>query len=64
MNTPTENKSLLTEPLVKFFSRRNFAFLGTLNKDGSPQVTPTWIDITEKEDGNEQIILLILLSIV
>jgi len=56
MNTPTENKSLLTEPLVKFFSGRNFAFLGTLNKDGSPQVTPTWIDIEEK--SHEEMILI------
>ncbi len=49
MNTQTENNSLLTEPLIKFFRGRNFAFLGTLNKDGSPQVTPTWIDIEEKD---------------
>jgi hypothetical protein len=34
----------------------NFAFLGTLNKDGSPQVTPTWIDIIEK--GQEEMILV------
>ena len=51
MNTQTKNKSLLAEPLVKFFKGKNFAFLGTLNKDGSPQVTPTWIDI--EESGEE-----------
>jgi PPOX class probable F420-dependent enzyme len=49
--------SLLTEPFIKFFRGKNFAFLGTLNKDGSPQVTPTWIDITG-EEGDEQIILI------
>jgi PPOX class probable F420-dependent enzyme len=35
--------------------------LGTVNKDGSPQVTPTWIDIIENEeneDGREEIILI------
>lgn len=59
MNTQTENSSLLTEPLVKFFRGRNFAFLGTLNKDGSPQVTPTWVDIEEKnEEGHEEMILV------
>jgi PPOX class probable F420-dependent enzyme len=56
-----DNASLLTEPIVKFFKGKNFGFLGTVNKDGSPQVTPTWIDIIEKEeneDGHEEIILI------
>ena len=55
------NTSMLTEPIVKFFRGKNFGFLGTVNKDGSPQVTPTWIDIIEKEeneDGREEIILI------
>jgi PPOX class probable F420-dependent enzyme len=55
------SKSLLTEPFIKFFRGKNFAFLGTVNKDGSPQVTPTWIDIIEKEkegEDHEQIILI------
>jgi len=46
---------ILREPLIKFFRGRNFGFLGTLNKDGSPQVTPTWIDIVE---GHEEMILI------
>ena len=59
MNKQQRSKSLLTEPFIKFFRGKNFAFLGTLNKDGSPQVTPTWIDISEKEEeGHEQIILI------
>jgi PPOX class probable F420-dependent enzyme len=29
---------------VKLFDGKNFAFLATVKKDGSPQVTPTWID--------------------
>jgi PPOX class probable F420-dependent enzyme len=56
-----DNISMLTEPIVKFFRGKNFGFLGTVNKDGSPQVTPTWIDIIEKEeneDGHEEIILI------
>jgi PPOX class probable F420-dependent enzyme len=28
----------------KIFEDKNFAFVATLNKDGSPQVTPTWVD--------------------
>jgi len=56
-----DNTSILTEPIVKFFRGKNFGFLGTVNKDGSPQVTPTWIDIIEKEEnevGREEIILI------
>ena len=58
MNTQTKNKSLLAEPLVKFFKGKNFAFLGTLNKDGSPQVTPTWIDIEESGEEQKEMILV------
>ena len=63
MNKQQDSKNLLTEPFIKFFRGKNFAFLGTVNKDGSPQVTPTWIDIVEKErkkegEDHEQIILI------
>jgi PPOX class probable F420-dependent enzyme len=40
----------LNDPNIKeLFERKNFAFLSSLMKDGSPHVTPTWIDI---EDDN------------
>jgi PPOX class probable F420-dependent enzyme len=40
----------LTDPRIrKFFEGKNFAFLSSLMKDGSPHVTPTWVDI---EDDN------------
>lgn len=42
------NNVILTEPIAKFFRSKNFGFLGTINKDGSPQVTPTWIDVIKK----------------
>jgi PPOX class probable F420-dependent enzyme len=32
------------ENIVRLLDGRNFAFLATVKKDGSPQVTPTWID--------------------
>jgi PPOX class probable F420-dependent enzyme len=35
--------------LRQLFESKNFAFLGSLMKDGSPHVTPTWVDI---ENGN------------
>ncbi|MFZ0513932.1 MAG: PPOX class F420-dependent oxidoreductase [Candidatus Nitrosopolaris sp.] len=38
----------ITEPIAKLLRGKNFAFLSTVMKDGSPQVTPTWVDT---EDG-------------
>lgn len=35
----------ITEPVVKLLEGRNFAFVATLMKDGSPQITPTWVDV-------------------
>ena len=58
MDKEKNNNIILTEPIVKFFRAKNFGFLGTVNKDGSPQVTPTWIDIIENKDSHEGIILV------
>ena len=55
-NAKTE---IMSEHIIKFFRGTNFAFLGTVNKDGSPQVTPTWIDIIEDKNDNEQGTILI-----
>ena len=46
--TKVNSQDILSEPILKFFRDRNFAFISTINKDGSPQVTPTWIDIDEE----------------
>ena len=48
--TDTKSYDISSEPILKFFEGRNFAFISTINKDGSPQVTPTWID-TDQEHG-------------
>jgi len=45
----SKNTNQITEPVSKLFEGKNFAFVSTLMEDGSPQVTPTWIDI---EDGH------------
>jgi len=34
----------LTAEVRRLFEGKNFVFLATLNKDGSPQVTPMWVD--------------------
>ena len=46
--TTVNSPNISSEPILKFFADRNFAFISTINKDGSPQVTPTWIDFDEK----------------
>ena len=38
--------------ISKLFEDKNFAFVATLMKDGSPQITPTWVDV------NKNIILI------
>src|SRR5262249_11266711 len=39
--------SQMTEPVIQLLKGKNFAYLATLMNDGSPQVTPTWIDLDE-----------------
>jgi PPOX class probable F420-dependent enzyme len=35
----------LSEKARKLFEDPNYLFVGTVNKDGSPQVTPVWTDV-------------------
>ncbi len=43
-----QSNEKLTDPRIrKFFEEKNFAFLSSLMKDGSPHVTPTWVDIED-----------------
>jgi len=44
-----KNTNQITEPMSELFRGKNFGYLSTLMKDGSPQVTEIWVDI---EDGN------------
>src|SRR5215831_18196784 len=39
--------SQITGPVAELLLDKNFAFISTLMSDGSPQVTPTWIDIED-----------------
>ena len=34
----------ISGPTAKLLGAKNFAFVATLMKDGSPQITPVWID--------------------
>ena len=51
----SEDTIRITEPIARLFQGKNFAFVSTLMKDGSPQITPTWVDI---EKNNEYSILV------
>ena len=35
----------ITEPVARLLKGKNFAYLSTLMKDGSPRVSPRWVDI-------------------
>ena len=38
----------ITHPSIKsLFENKNFAFVATSMKDGSPQITPTWVDVED-----------------
>jgi PPOX class probable F420-dependent enzyme len=43
------NDNLNDEAVQRLLRGKNFAFVSSLMKDGSPHITPTWVDI---EDGN------------
>jgi PPOX class probable F420-dependent enzyme len=46
----SQHQTDITEPLIKnLFEDKNIAFVATIMKDGSPQITPTWIDIQDNE---------------
>ena len=34
----------LSQSAKKLLNGKNFAFVATINKDGTPQLTPTWVD--------------------
>ncbi len=38
------NKKPISEKYLDLFNKRAFAYLATLMPDGSPQLTPVWID--------------------
>jgi len=47
--TQQTNGKLSDPNIRKFFESKNLVFLSSLMEDGSPHVTPTWVDI---ENGN------------
>src|SRR5919108_1877938 len=47
-----QGRDSITDPsIAKLFDGKNFAFLAALMKDGSPQVTPTWVEDIDKNNN-------------
>jgi PPOX class probable F420-dependent enzyme len=43
----------IMEPSIRrLFEGKNFVFVSTLMKDGTPQITPTWVDLEEQNGGH------------
>ena len=43
-----KHENSITDPSIKsLFENKNFAYVATSMKDGSPHVTPTWVDIED-----------------
>ena len=50
-NKSNQKSDSITDPSVaELFEGKNFAFLATLMKDGTPHVTPTWVDIDKSNN--------------
>ena len=39
--------NIITPEVAKLLEGKNFAFVATLMNDGSPQITPTWVDLEQ-----------------
>lgn len=50
-NKGNKKRGSITDPsIAKLFEGKNFAFLATLMKGGTPHVTPTWVDIDKSNN--------------
>ena len=43
----SKTTTVISESVAKILKKKTFAFLGTVMRDGSPHVTPTWIDMKD-----------------
>lgn len=50
----TNNDNKMKDPSIrKLFEGKNFVFVSTLMDDGTPHLTPTWVDVEEEQnDGH------------
>jgi PPOX class probable F420-dependent enzyme len=51
-NNDSGNDDKICDPSIKrLFEGKNFVFISTLMKDGTPHITPTWVDLEEQDGG-------------
>ena len=50
--TQSNNNKINDPSIKKLFEGRNFVSISTLMRDGTPQITPTWVDIEEQDGGH------------
>ena len=47
----------VADPSIRrFFEGKNFVFISTLMENGTPQITPTWVDLEEEQNGGHILI--------
>jgi hypothetical protein len=46
--TQSNNDNKLKDPSVRLFEGKNFVFISTMMKDGTPHLSPTWVDWRNK----------------
>jgi PPOX class probable F420-dependent enzyme len=40
----------LSKDILPLFTDKNLVYVATLMEDGSPQITPTWVDVDESQN--------------
>jgi PPOX class probable F420-dependent enzyme len=51
--TQSNNDNKLKDPSFRrLFEGKNFVFVSTLMKDGTPHLSPTWVDLEEQDGGH------------
>jgi len=48
VRTHMQSNREIDDSVIQLLTEKNFAFVATLMKDGTPQITPTWIDYDGK----------------
>jgi Pyridoxamine 5'-phosphate oxidase len=43
--------NIMDPSIRRLFEGKNFVFVSTLMDDGTPQITPTWVDLEEQNGG-------------
>ena len=47
---------IMDPSIRRLFEGKNFVFISTLMEDGTPHITPTWVDLEEKQDDGHILI--------